>query len=306
MVYGSYTYISENVLAHKRGFRKPFFIIAMLAVLLKPGISVVSADKSGDEIKRIVSLGPGLTEELYLLGVQDKIVAVTTYCRKPPEAAQKEKAGTAVEVNVEKIISLNPDLVIATGLSNLKSIEKLKNLGVGVEIFPAAESFNGLCRQFLKLAGLVGEEEKAVSILAKVKEKVEEIKKACAGLPKPIVIAQAGAKPLWIAPKKSFINDFIELAGGVNAGPAGADGKYSREKILEINPEIIIITTMGIIGDEEKSLWYKYPGIKAVKNNRIYVIDSDKFCSPTPVTFTDTLKEIFAILHEYKNNKLAN
>jgi ABC-type Fe3+-hydroxamate transport system substrate-binding protein len=247
--------------------------------------------------QRIISLGPSITEELYLLGAQNKIVGVTVYCRKPAQAREKEKVGTAVEVNVEKITALEPDLIIATSLTSPKSIEKLKNLGIDVVIFPATESFPRLCDQFLELAKLIGKEKEAQIILKEVRSEVETIRKSVEILSKPKVIVQVGAKPLWIATRDSFMNDFIELAGGENIGPQGLNGCYSREKVLELNPDVIIITTMGIIGDDEKTLWQKYTTLSAVKNNRIYIVDSDKFCSPTPVSFVNTLKEAVTMLH---------
>lgn len=252
------------------------------------------------ETLRIISLGPALTESLFALGVSDHLVGVTTYCKKPPEAQAKEKVGSAVEVNVEKVLTLKPDLVLATSLSDSRSVEKLKSLGIPVEVFPAARNFEQLCEEFLRLAVLVGEKEKAESILAKVRADTEDIRRKAVSLSKPRVVVQAGANPLWVVPKDYFINDFVEYAGGENIIPAG-NGHFSREKILEMNPDVIIITTMGIVGDDEKRKWEQYRNIKAVKDGRIYIVDSDKFCSPTPQGFVATLKETVKLLHpEYE------
>ena len=253
--------------------------------------------ETGKEVRKIISLGPSITEEIYLLGAQDRLVGVTVHCHKPPQAKEKEVVGTAIEVNVERIAALNPDLVIATSMTSPKSIEKLKGLGFNVVMFRAAESFSQLCDQFLELAKFIGGEKDAQAILEKSRSEVEAVKKSAEGLPRPKVIVQEGARPLWVATKDSFANDLIELAGGENLGPPGLNGRFSREKVLELNPDVIIITTMGIIGDDEKILWQKYPTISAVKNNRIYIVDSDKFCSPTPLTFAQTLKETAAMLH---------
>ena len=277
--------------------KKKFFIGIILTGLCVLGICFPLKAGNREGIRKIISLGPSITEELYLLGAQDKLVGVTIHCHKPPQAKEKERIGTAVEVNVERITALKPDLVIATSMTSLKSIEKLKNLGINVVIFSAAESFPLLCDQFLELAKLIGKEKEAQKILKKSRSDLEAIKKSVGGLQRQRVIVQAGARPLWVATKNSFINDFVELAGGENLGPPGLNGRFSREKVLELNPDVIIITTMGIIGDDEKVLWQKYPTLSAVKNNRIYIVDSDKFCSPTPITFVDTLKETAAMLH---------
>ena len=111
------------------------------------------------------------------------------------------------------------------------------------------------------------------------------------------MLVQIGAKPLWVATKDSFINDFIKLAGGINIGPSGESGLYSREKVLEQNPDVIIVVTMGIVGEEEKKIWQKYKTLNAAKNNRIHIVDSYKVCSPTPVSFVEVLEEIVGLIH---------
>ena len=249
--------------------------------------------------QRIISLGPSITEELYLLGVENKIVGVTTYCQRPPQAQEIEKIGTVIEVNLEKVISLQPNLVLATSLTNPKAKEKLKNLGIKVITFPSAKNFREICEQFLELGKIVGREKEAEEIVYRAKKTVSSVKQKVKELPKPKVLVQVGAKPLWVAPKDSFVNDFIEFAGGINIAGNSETGLYSYEKVLKQNPDVIIITTMGIAGEEEKKIWQKYKTLNAVRNNRIYIIDSYRLCSPTPVTFVETLKEIVKILHPF-------
>ena len=250
--------------------------------------------------QRIISLGPSLTEALYTLGVSDNIVGVTTYCKKPIQAQEKTKVGTAMDVDVEKVLSLKPDLVLATSLSDANSIAKLKNLGVRVEEFPAAKNFEQLCEEFLRLSDLVVRHPEAEALLSKVRADIDVIRAGAGRLSKPRVVVQVGANPLWVAPRDSFINDLVEFAAGINVIPSGT-GHFSREKILELNPDVIIITTMGIVGEEERTKWRQYQSLAAVKNNRIYVVDENKFCSPTPGGFVATLKETVKLLHpEYE------
>jgi len=245
--------------------------------------------------QRIISLSPSLTEELYLLDAEDKLLGCTVYA--PLCAKNKEKVGTVIDINLEKIIELKPDLVLATSLTAPKEIEKLKKLKIKVIIFPQAKSFQELCAQFLKLADFVGKKEKAKKIIEEVKEKVKFIRNRTKTLKKTKVFIQAGAKPLFTAGRDSFVNDFIEFAGGMNIARDVKVGIYSREKVLEKNPDVIIIVTMGIRGREEKEIWQRYENINAVKNKRIYILDSYKICSPTPVSFLETLKEMVKILH---------
>jgi len=276
---------------------KDLFATLILAAFCFSGICFAQEGNNGAGVKKVISLGPSITEELYLLGAQDKLFGVTTYCLKPPQAAEKEKVGSAVEVDTEKVAAIKPDLVFATPMVNPKSIEKLKDIGVEIIIFPVAENFDQLCAQFLELADYIGEREKAQEILRDVRGRAEAVRKSVSGLPRPRVIVQAGARPLWVAGKDSLINDIIRMAGGENIGPEGRTGRFSRENVLKLDPDVIIITTMGIVGEEEESLWRKYPTISAVKNNRIYIVDSYEFCSPTPVSFAEVLGETAVILH---------
>jgi len=254
-------------------------------------------DKFSAYPQRIISLAPSITEQLYLLGVQEKLIGCTLYCKRPKEAEAKEKVATAVEVNLEKVVMLKPDLVLATSLTNLKAIKKLRSLGIEAVSFPPPKNFAEICGQFLEIGKIVGREREAEQLLEQAKERVKNIKERVKGLPKPRVFVQIGARPLFTTAKDSFINDFIEFAGGINIAQDLNSGIYSREKVLKENPDVIIIVTMGIVGEEERETWRRYETLKAAKNNRIYIIDSYKLCSPTPVSFAGTLEEMAEILH---------
>ena len=246
--------------------------------------------------ERIVSLGPAITRQLYLLGVEDKIVGVTTYCNIP-QLENKEKIGTVMEADLEKIVMLKPDLVIATALTNPKTIQKLKNLDIRVIVFDEIKDFSQLCEQFLNLARLVNREQVGQKIIFAVEENMADLQKKIKNLSKPKVIVQIGANPLWVATKSSLIDDFIELAGGINIGPAGENGLISREYVLNQNPDVIIIIEMGILAEKEKEIWTKFETINAVVNKRIHIIDSYEVCSPTPLSFVETLEKISRLLY---------
>lgn len=247
--------------------------------------------------QRIISLGPALTEGIYLLGVEDRLVGCTVYCQRPPEAKEKEKVGTAIVVNLEKVISLQPDLVLATSLTDPKAKEKLEKLGIRVVSFPEAKSFAEICQHFLKLGRIVAREKEAQEIINIAKKKVDSIVKKVKGLRKPKVFIQVGARPLVAVTKDSFVNDFIELAGGINSVQGSGHLRYSKEKVLRDNPDVIIIVTMGINGEEEKRTWQKFKTLNATKFNKIYIIAPEKITSPTPLIFAETLEKIVMFLH---------
>jgi iron complex transport system substrate-binding protein len=277
---------------------KKYIGVAVLACafcLLMLGHALAVADPPVPQ--RIVSLVPNITEELYLLGVQARIVGVTIYCQRPPEAQRKERVGAVVEVNVEKILSLRPDLVIASPLTDHKQIQKLRDLGVRVEIFQAPKDFKELCDGFLQFSRLVGREKKAREIIEQAMDALDNIKGTVRGLPRPRVFIQIGAKPLVAAGGDSFIDDFVAFAGGVNIASDVKTSVYSREEVVRKNPDIIIIAQMGVAGEEEKDVWATYKTIRAVQERRIYTVDPYRFCSPTPLSFVEQVRELVRLFH---------
>ena len=259
-----------------------------------------AAGESRSIPERIVSLGPIITETIYLLGADKQLIADTTYCVFPPNAALKEKIGTVTQMNVEKIISLRPDLVLANALTKQKQINILGSLGIRVVKFENSKTFSEMCQMTLKLGRVLGKEEKARLIVESTRKEVDAVIQKTGKLPKKRVFIQIGIKPLHTAVKETLINEYIELAGGENIALNESSGVYSREKVLEENPDVIFIATMGssrTAGENEKSGWMKFTSINASRNNEIYILDPDIICSPTPVSFVKALKEIAGKLH---------
>ncbi len=286
-------------LMRKQGFLVPVFF----AVFMLWSIFLNDAHALENYPKRVVSLAPSMTEEIYLLGAEDNLVGNTTYCVTPPAAQYKEKVGAITKIDLERIVGLKPDLVLATSLTNPKMIQKLKSLGIEVKLFPAAKNFTSLCEQFLELGKVINKEVKAKEIIAMAEEKVSAIKARTTALSKPKVFIEIGAKPLFTANRDFFLNDFVKLAGGVNIAEGSKIGTYSREEVLRQNADVILVVTMGLAGEKEKESWQKFRTLNAVKRGRIHVIDSRKICSPTPVTFVETLEEITVLLHPELSKK---
>jgi len=257
--------------------------------------------KTASAPERIISLGQTITERLYLLGADRNLIADTVYCVEPEDAKHKEKVGTLLQANLEKIVALKPDLVIASNLARPKQLRKLKNLGIRVVQLSYPKNFSEMCRQFLDLGVLLGKEEKAKEIIDNTKKEVAAIRMITGNLPKKRVFIQLGIKPLHAVTRESFLNDYIEFAGGENIALNEGRGAYSREKVLKGNPEVIIISTMGTskgeTGKNEKEAWMKYGSIAAVKNRNVYIVNPDKLCSPTPITFVEALSEIAEMIH---------
>lgn len=250
--------------------------------------------------QRIVSLGPIITEMIYLLEADQQLIANTIYCIKPDGAGSKEKIGSMIQMNVEKIISLQPDLVLASPLAKEKQLAMLENLGVRVKSIANPKTFNEMCRMTMTMGELLGKVENARAVVDRARKEVDAVLSVTRTLPKKSVFMQIGVKPLHSATRDTFLNEYIEYAGGVNIASLEKTGVYSREKVLKENPDVILITTMGSSeadGEHEKETWMRYPTLKAAKDQEIHILDSYLVCSPTAGTFARGLQKIARILH---------
>ena len=250
--------------------------------------------------KRVISLGPIITEMIYMLGAENQLVGNTIYCTVPADAKSIEKIGTVIQMNIEKIISLKPDIVIASTLSRKKQIEILKIQGMNVVKFENPKTFPEMCQMTIDLGSILGKKEKACKIVKTAQKEVDCIKKKTEKLIPKKVFIQLGLKPLHTVTKDIFVNEYIKYGGGVNIAENENTGIYSREKVLTANPDVIFIATMGSskkAGEVEKRRWMKFRSINASANGEIYVLDPDIVCSPTLITFVKGLKEISSLIH---------
>jgi iron complex transport system substrate-binding protein len=94
------------------------------------------------------------------------------------------------------------------------------------------------------------------------------------------------------------MEDFIQFAGGKNIASELKLGSVTREYVLKQNPDIIFIVTMGIVAEEERETWLNYPSLSASKSKRVFILDADKTCSPTPVLFVDALEEMIRLTYK--------
>ncbi|MCP3899584.1 MAG: ABC transporter substrate-binding protein [Desulfobacteraceae bacterium] len=255
--------------------------------------------------KKIISLGPVITDMIYLLNAQEKLIGVTNYCTIPTTSEPKEIIGSVMLMNVEKIIALAPDLVIANDLTRQEQIKALKRLGVSVFKFSTPKNFSEICQHLLDLGELIGGQKKAGEIVKKAEDDVKRITLNAKNTQKRKVFIQIGLKPIKTAIKDTFINEYIEFSGGENIALNAKDNVFSREQVLVKNPDVIFIATMGSskkAGESEKQSWMKFKFLNACKNNEIHVLDPDIVCSPTPPVFAQGLKDFYRYIHP-KSNK---
>jgi len=250
--------------------------------------------------QRIVSLGPINTENVFLLGAGKRVVGSTIYCVRPTAARQTAKVGSVMQFSLEKLISLQPDLILATGFTQPQQLQQLQRLGLPVVQFDQPSSFSESCAQLIELGQLLGLENRAKEIVEEMQQKVRQIKGHVSLLGNPKVFLQIGANPLHGVTGNTFSDDYITFSGGINITREQKSGKTNREKVLADNPDIIIIAIMGSetgIAAKEKADWLHFDSIEAVKNGHVYVINPDLACSPSPATFVEALQIICSFIH---------
>jgi len=242
------------------------------------------------EYKRIISLAPSVTESLYELGMDDELIANTTFC--VDKQVKKEKIGTFTEPNIEKIVSLKPDLIIATKEGNNKAVvEKMIRLKLPVYVMEAVSSFEDICNNFQLLANFLDKTETATKLISDVKLEINSVYEK-RKLKSETVFWEVGANPLFTVGKQSYINDYDKFIGLENIF-VGIDMRYpniSIEAVMEKKPDIIILVNMGDITEKEIIKWNKYKTIPAVKNKKIFMLDANDIFTPTPKTFLKGLK----------------
>ncbi len=269
---------------------------------LHPSLSwaVMLEEKNHTIPLRIVSLGPINTENIYLLGAQDRLVGNTSYCVRPVAANDKEKIGSVMQVRLEKIISLKPDLVLATGLTRDKQLKQLQRLGLRVVQFKQPSSFAEICEQFLKLGHLLGLEKRAREIIDHVQGRVQSIALRYQQHRAQKVFLQIGSRPLFSSVQSSFTSDYIFYSNGINIAGRRNNGSMNSEQVLAEDPDVIIIAIMGSetgVARVERNKWQRFSELKAVKQDRVHVINPDLVCSPSPLTFVEALEQIAILVH---------
>lgn len=284
------------------GFKRPqlttlFTIpIVVLLVLAHTAAGVAAPPE------RIISLGPINTENVFLLGAGDRLVGSTTYCVRPEEAKKTAKIGSVMQVSIERILSLKPDLVLATGLTPEHQVQALSRLGLKVVRFDQPRSFAESCAHFDELGRLLGLAPEAGMITAELGRKVDEIRARVTAYPhpRPRVLLQIGASPLYVSGIDSFTHDFISLLGADNVMGDQPSGRINYEQAIAADPDVILIGIMGSEGGiaaREKERWLKFTVIRAASNHRIHVVDPDLVCSPSPATFVEALLQIEPLLY---------
>jgi iron complex transport system substrate-binding protein len=273
---------------------------------VEQGFPVTMQDARGEEVtietkpEKIVSLMPSNTEVLFELGLDDEITGVSNYDNYPKEALEKEKVGD-MAVNVEKIISLQPDVVFAHGStmgSALDAFTLLEDAGIRVFVIEDAGSFEQVYNSIITLGILTGKQVQGEKLVSDMKAKVADIEAKAASIPEKdekVVWAEvSGAPEIYTTGKGTFMDEMLDIIGAKNA--AGSETGWvmlAEEKAVQLNPDVII-TTYGYYDKEAIQKVLKRPAwqnVTAVKEKRVIDVDSDKVTRSGP-RLTEGLQEL--------------
>ena len=260
----------------------PLCVAILVPVIIKLTEPVRNLKQKNNKPERIVSLAPSLTEILFALGLDDKIVGVTLDSDYPPAAQKKTKVGTFWQPDTEAVIAAKPDLVVTLQIEQQKRVaDSLNRLGYRV-LALKIEKIEELFTSTQKIGIATGSEQRADELIEQIKGRLNYLKSKYSSTNKPKVLWVVQTEPLRVAGRNTFINELIELLGGENAiGPTIQQyPPIGTEELLASNVEVIIQSAMGKndIGQQQQQaevFWSKWASLPAVKNNNIYVVNSD-------------------------------
>jgi iron complex transport system substrate-binding protein len=249
--------------------------------------------------KRIITLAPNLTEFVYYLGLENRLIGNTLFCDYPEEAKRIEKVGDLLTFNFEKILVLKPDLIFITVEGNTKeTYDKFKELGLRVFV-SNPRGFQGIKKTYMDFGKIFGIQNQALAKIDEWNLTIAEIRETADRLDKPTIYCAIELKPVMVAGKNTFINEIIEICGGKNLA-ANLPHNYpvlSREEILRNDPDYLLFTAH--LDEKVQKIIDTYPewrSLSAVRNNRVMLIDRNLFGRPGP-RFAEAVENLFKLLH---------
>jgi iron complex transport system substrate-binding protein len=266
-------------------------LVAVIAL-----ITCASAAAPQPQPQRIVSTSPSITETLFALGLGDRVVGVTTFCRFPAEVARLPKIGTFLNPDAERIAGLRPDLVIvhehANGVD--RRLTSLRIPFVIVQTGSLASVFSSITQ----IGTAAGTPERATTLIAAIQQRLQRLREQHTAGARPRVLFLVGRRPGTLADligvgPGTYLNELITIAGGINVLDLAGQPEYphiSLEAVLRFDPDVIIDTVdMGDTAAEREQrrainqrLWASYGTLNAVKHGRVRAATTDALVVPGP------------------------
>jgi iron complex transport system substrate-binding protein len=237
-------------------------------------------------VQRIVSLAPSLTETIYALGLEDRLVGDTDYCDYPADAQKKTKVGGAINPSLEQIVALRPDLVLVTkSLNRIETVNALDGLGIS-SYATDPHTVEEIISSTERLAGVLGAPEAGTTLGADLERHLADLQQRLSGLPPRRVLFIVWPDPLISAGKNTFIGDALRLAGATSIVDSAQDWPHmSLEEVVRLQPDFLIFAeSHSDSGQNQFDVVAERPGwrgLDAVRNRRFAVI-SDAVNRPAP------------------------
>lgn len=253
--------------------------------------------------QRIVSLAPSNTEILFALGLGDRIVGVTDYCNYPPEAKSKQSVGAYDTPNIETIVSLEPDLILADIAQADNIYKELEDKGLTVvAIIPG--NVQEVLESITLIGKITGQDEEATALVSNLQKRIDVIAEKTSKLTaaeKPRVFYIIWHDPIWTTGTGTFEDSLIEMAGGVNiAHNLNSYVDMSLETLIDANPQVMI-AGVGMGTGVDLTLQFLQTEVRLADtdariNGRIYSANMDIVARPGP-RIVDALEEFFRLIH---------
>lgn len=295
------------------GLRVLVAAILVPLTLMMPGVHLpfaeaearVVRDQAGRSVavpadpRRVVALAPSVTEIVFALKQENRLVGATQFSDYPPEADRLPKVGSYIRLDLEKITALAPDLCIAVKDGNPVDVI-LRLDGMKIPVYAVdPRSLDTVMAAILAVGDLLNAPKAAADRVAGMRRRIGRIQALTAAADRPGVFFQIGVDPIVSAGTSTFIHELIVAAGGRNlAAGATPYPRFSREQVLALAPEILIITSMarGELFQKVKREWMAWPELPAVQSGRVLILDSDVLDRPGP-RMVDGLEQLFGIIH---------
>jgi iron complex transport system substrate-binding protein len=255
--------------------------------------------------QRIVCLTEETTETLYLLGQQDRVVGVSGYTVRPPEARQKPRVSAFISAKFDAIEGLRPDLVLAFSDLQADLAAELARRGINVVVFNQ-RSVAEILQMIAMLGGLVGCQSEAGQLVDRLAAGLDDIRDAASRFRRrPRVFFEEWDNPLISGIR--WVEELVEIAGGAPTFPELSGAALAKDRIVDPaevarrDPEVIFASWCG--KRMNKSTIQSRPGwdrVSAVRGDRIYEIKSTYILQPGPASLTDGVRQLHAALATFQ------
>jgi iron complex transport system substrate-binding protein len=259
--------------------------------------------------RRVVSLAPSITEIVYALNRQDRLVGVTQFSDYPPAAQHLPKVGSYIRLDLEKIVALQPDLCLAIRDGNPKvSIDRIEGMGIPVFALDPRD-LGSVMTAIQRVGGLLDAAAQADALVTDMQRRIRGVDARVATVARrPRVFFQIGISPIVSIGSGTFIDELIQRAGGDNVARGTVPyPRLSVEQVLALAPEVIIITSMArhAVFEEVKAQWESWPELPAARMQRIYLQESNLFDRPSP-RLVEGLELLLEIIHGPGSNGIQD